>query len=473
MNEKLRRVLVNSGYAVVSNLLSLLVSALVVLVLPKVIGVNSYGYWQLYLFYVSYIGFFHLGWIDGIYLKYGGAHFDKLDKSNFFSQFLSYAIFQTLIAIVIFVFGQYISINNAKKFIFSMLSWTLLFTNLRFFIIYILQTTNRIKQSSMITILDRLAYFILLMGLIILGAKNFHIMIYADIFTRLISLIYGMFLCRNILIRPINDFSFDLKEILDNIKVGSSLMISNIASLLIIGTVRLGIEHQWDIVTFGKVSLALSISNLVMTFINAVGIVIFPLLRRIKKEKLPILYIFLRNSLMALMLLMLVFYYPLKIILGTWLPHYQESLRYMALVFPLSIFEGKMALLVNTYLKALRMEKVILRANILTVGLSFFLTILTTMVFKNVELAIGSIVLLLMFRCFIAEYLLSKRLKIDIIQNAIIEIAMSTLFIFSSWNFSVWYSALIYSISYIIYLIFKSKSFKSGFKTFKSILNDT
>ena len=75
MNSRLKSLITNSGYAIFSNLLSMLISALVVLVLPKVVGVASYGYWQLYLFYVSYVGFFHLGWIDGIYLKYGGQHY--------------------------------------------------------------------------------------------------------------------------------------------------------------------------------------------------------------------------------------------------------------------------------------------------------------------------------------------------------------------------------------------------------------
>lgn len=53
MNEKIKKILINSGYLVSSNLMSMLVSILVVLILPKIIGIRSYGYWQLYLFYVS------------------------------------------------------------------------------------------------------------------------------------------------------------------------------------------------------------------------------------------------------------------------------------------------------------------------------------------------------------------------------------------------------------------------------------
>ena len=63
-------------YAIGANLLSLCVSVLTTLVVPKFLGENveQYGYLQIYLFYVSYIGFFHLGWCDGVFLRDGGKH---------------------------------------------------------------------------------------------------------------------------------------------------------------------------------------------------------------------------------------------------------------------------------------------------------------------------------------------------------------------------------------------------------------
>lgn len=66
---------------------------------------------------------------------------------------------------------------------------------------------------------------------------------------------------------------------MENISVGIKLMFANIASMLIIGIVRFGIERAWDVATLGKVSLTLSILNMII-FINAVGIIMFPTLRR-------------------------------------------------------------------------------------------------------------------------------------------------------------------------------------------------
>lgn len=455
MNHQLKTVLKNSGYAIVANLLSLIVSTLVVLVLPKLIGVESYGYWQLYLFYTSYVGFFHFGWIDGIYLKYGGEHYEHLDKDYFYSQFITYIFFQLIFAILIFAYGRLLVSQVERGFIFRMLAVTLVLTNVRYFTVYLLQTTNLIKESSRITILDRLLYVFLLLVMIIFGTKNYHGMLYADVAARLVSVLYGIYLCRQVLLLRWSSYRLNLAAVVDNIQVGSNLMLANVASMLIIGVVRLGIEHRWDIATFGRVSLTLSLSNLMMTFINAIGIVIFPMLRRLDPERLPNLYIKLRYVLVTLMLGLLVLYYPLRPILLAWLPDYGESLRYMSLVFPMAVFEGKMSLLINTYLKALRMEKYILKINLFVVSLSLGLTLLTTILLQQLELAVLSIVLLLAVRSSLAEMVLTKTLKIDLQKDLLLELTLTIIFIGSSWFLGTRLAALVYCSCYATYLYMK------------------
>ncbi len=81
---KIRKILRDFSYSISSNLISLAVSTLVVLIVPKFIGVTEYGYWQLYIFYTNYVGVLHFGWLDGIYLRYGGYHYRDLDRPTFF-----------------------------------------------------------------------------------------------------------------------------------------------------------------------------------------------------------------------------------------------------------------------------------------------------------------------------------------------------------------------------------------------------
>lgn len=69
---KLGGVIKNISYSFSANLISLLISAFMVMFVPKLLSVNDYGLWQLFLFYYSYLGFLHFGWEDGIYLRYAG-----------------------------------------------------------------------------------------------------------------------------------------------------------------------------------------------------------------------------------------------------------------------------------------------------------------------------------------------------------------------------------------------------------------
>ena len=90
---KTGKLIKNLSYSVVANGTNTLVSLILVLFVPKILGVKEYSYWQLYLFYASYVGFFHFGWADGVYLKFGGKKYEELDKGYFHSQFWLLTIF--------------------------------------------------------------------------------------------------------------------------------------------------------------------------------------------------------------------------------------------------------------------------------------------------------------------------------------------------------------------------------------------
>jgi O-antigen/teichoic acid export membrane protein len=469
LNNKAIALLKNFSYTLISNLVSLVVSSLLVLVVPKLIGIEEYGYWQLYLFYVSYVGFLHFGWNDGIYLRYGGKEYKELDKGLFFSQFCMLFIVQIVIAIIMFAFSIFF-IDDAKVFILKMVAVCLVIHNVRFMLLYILQGTNRIKEYAKITLIDRILYCLLIILLLLLGNRQYKLMIAADIIGRLISLLYAMYCCKEITFSNISNFYFSISETMNNIRVGIKLMVANIASMLIIGVVRLGIERVWDISTFGKVSLTMSISNLMMIFINAVGIIMFPILRRNNESRLPFIYTTMRNFLMTLLLGMLIAFYPLKFALSAWLPQYAESLMFMALVFPICVYEGKMALLINTYLKAMRKEKLLLFVNVVSVILSLISTVTFTAVLKNLTLSVVSIVILLAFRCVLAEMFLSKILNISVYKDIVLEMTMSLIFILTGWFLGPWFGIIIYSIAYGLYLIIKRKDITTTFKNVKKLV---
>ena len=53
-----------------ANIISLLFNLLTSFLLPKYLTVDSYAAIKTFQLYVTYVGLFHLGYADGMYLKY-------------------------------------------------------------------------------------------------------------------------------------------------------------------------------------------------------------------------------------------------------------------------------------------------------------------------------------------------------------------------------------------------------------------
>lgn len=244
-------------------------------------------------------------------------------------------------------------------------------------------------------------------------------------------------------------------------------MFANIAGNLIVGVVRLGIEKQWSIEVFGKISLTLSISSMLLTFISAIAMVLFPMLRRASQDAINDIYASLRTCLMLILLGVMVLYYPVKEGLSLWLPQYAESLKYMALLFPVCIFESKVSMLTNTYLKTVRKEKWILYVNLVSFLLSITFTIITVFVMQNLTVAIVAIVILLAFKSILAEYMLSKVININILKDTLYELVLVVGFMIFSWAIHSWISTVLYALLYILYLFLKKEDIKQAVVTIK------
>lgn len=469
MNHKVKQFIGNFSYVVTSNLTSTLISTITILIVPKLLGVSEYGYWQLYLLYSSYTGFLQFGWCDGIYLRYGGKDYCHLNKGLMKSQLVYVLILYIFVGVVILggvacVFPKHVYVNIL---LYTGISG--LITTARGFFYFILQATNRFKEYARMTFLDRVSFGVILIVFLACGLRRFEVIVLADLLGKLISMIGIFITCKDILFSQMVKRALCIQEGKANVRAGIKLMFASIASMLIIGIVRLGIEAKWDIETFSKVSLTLSISNLLMVFINAVGLVMFPVLKRTEEKELPKIYKTVRTSIMIPLLAMFIFYYPVKEVLSIWLPKYADSLRYMALLFPLCVFESKMALLINTYLKALRKEKQILIVNVITVFASLILSYITINFMENLVLSIILIVVLIGFRCFIAECYISKMLHISTLKDFFAEIVLSISFMFVSWQIDSFVSTIIYMLVYILYLLLKKNDVSELFQIAKML----
>ena len=65
-----------------SNLCIVISGVFVGFLIPKVLGVEEYGYYKIFTLYATYIGIFSFGISEGVYLKYSGIEYSRLNKQK-------------------------------------------------------------------------------------------------------------------------------------------------------------------------------------------------------------------------------------------------------------------------------------------------------------------------------------------------------------------------------------------------------
>ena len=112
-----RNIAKNFSIAVISQGVSLAMSILTSLLVPKILGVEQYGYWQLFIFYIGYCGLFQLGLDDGVYLINGGNTRETLDKKSINSQFWYGLVYQVAISVAVAAIALFGDFGPERQFV--------------------------------------------------------------------------------------------------------------------------------------------------------------------------------------------------------------------------------------------------------------------------------------------------------------------------------------------------------------------
>lgn len=465
MKMNLNNILKNISYSVLANAFSLIVSVVMLTFVPKIIGVKDYGIWQLYIFYSTYLGVFHFGWLDGIYLRYGNYDFIELDKKKFSGQFYSIFIFEFFVSIFIYLLIKLCVEDVIKQVTGQYVCLLILPVILYTFCSFILQITNRIKDYAKVIFFERVLFLVLLVIYLFFGNITYLGLFYIDILCKILLFFFSFYLIKDLIILKIDNFANIIIEIYKNITVGIKLLVANLASLCIVGIIRFGIAEHWNVEVFGKVSFSLGITNFLMVFINAIGVVIFPLLARSNLNEKKEVFLLGRCGLNILFFSLLILYYPLINILDYWLPQYEDSFKYMAILFPICFFESKVGLLISALLKSLRQEALMLKINFIVLLLSMLLSFISIICMDNLLFTVIVILLVLGLRCIISEIKLGKLLDFSIDYNLIIELFIISLFILCAYNkYSLLISLISYTALYVFYIYINFTNIKALIK---------
>lgn len=446
-----------------TNVFGLILSTVMNLVMPIIFkdDVAAYGYVQLFLLYVSYYYIFDLGLCNGVYLIEGGKEFHALNRGLYSGLFMVLGISQTIVGIMISILAAIFVTDGNKQFVFFIVAVNIVFMQLKTLFIVIDQATNRIKEYSITNIICKLLNAVAILLALLLGIRDYRLLIVLLTVGEVASCIYAVIDCRTLLLCKPEPLPHIWRGIMENIRAGFSILVSGLSAMLMMGFTRLAIEGYWGIEMFAKVSFTIGLSNMFMLFINAVSVVLYPQLKRTSDEKYITLYDQLRNLLMLLLITALLFYYPMRLLLEYILPEYHEGLRYMGILLPICLYSSKMALLLQTYMKVLRLEKKLMNVNLVAMLVSVIATVISVFLLNDLTLSVCSILLSQTFRSIYAEILLSRHIRIHVIRDIVYEFIITVVFVVANWWIGGWPGMLLYLASVIGYILLKQKEIKA------------
>lgn len=451
----------------IANFFGMLVSLITTLLFPKILSEVDYSYWQVYVFYIGYVTVAGLGLTEGIYLFNGGKKFEDLDegKVSFVSMWISF-ISTAMFSIIFLISHLSISNQNLLTIILFVCIEGVVF-NIKEYPQNLLLATDKIKEFSIGTVIDRISFLIFLFSFFAIGCSNLMFFMISDILGHIVCVIYSYYVCKDKLLKKPCGFWDGVKFVKNCIKVGNYLLITNLISAVIIGIIKYGVQLNWNIVEFGKVSLVITFVNLFVKLADSISNAIFPTLCNCDEKTLKKIYNPINSVVEILLLLIIAFYYPMKILFTMYLPNYESSFVYMGYLLPMCLFQVKVSLIFNTYYKALRKEKTLMNINIMALVLSAILTIIFAFIINNLLMCVVSILIVLAFRSFMLEVRLSnKMLGLKNRFSGIFGIFLSTLFVIFNGIIGGWKGAAAYLCVIIVVLIIKRKKIKEYLKIF-------
>lgn len=451
-------------FAVFAQGLSTAVSVILTLLLPKVLGVAEFGYWQLFIFYLSYVGFFHFGINDGVYLIHGGETRDALDKKAINSQFLVSIIYQAVISVAVILVALFGPFEAQRQFVIVWIGIILLANNCSFYLGYVFQAVNETALFSFSAALDALAFFAALIILVISGVDSFEPYIIFYTLAKYLRLVYCLYKARDILSAGVLTGSACVKESIESIRVGIKLMFANIVSSLILGVVRFFVDLNWGIEVFSIVSFSLSIAAFFLTFLTQVSMVLFPNLKQLDRHGCSSAFCMMRDILDLLLPAVYILYGPITVVLNWWLPQYARSIQLFAVLFPICVFEGKMDIIGTTFFKVLREEKRLLEVNLATLLFSFACTLFGTFAINSVEFVLFCVVIALAFRCLLSELLIGRTLNVSQSKLSFVSVMLSVGFVITAQVFTPLLTSVIFLFVYSAYLIINKTVLRRVFK---------
>ena len=450
----------NVRFVLVSQVLVLVLGILKTLLIPIVLGVGDFAYWQIYVFYITYVGLFTLGFNDGIYLRYGGTEYAALATPRMRASIRLY-LFYLLGVTILMLFVCTFDADSNKRTVLYLACLNIVLMGMMAVFSFVLQATGRLRQFGIVNAIDKVLFLIFLLGLFLFGAKSFIWFVAAELVAKLVTLWWMGASCPELIKGKVDDWQGVLAEVRENVSCGMKLMFANLSGMLVLGIGRVVIEYWGTLENYAFYAFGVSMTNLALVALTSVSIVLYPMLKRLPEDRYLHYYDHANGKLFLFSIIMLGGYFPVVWLILHAIPKYSPVIPYLNLLFVVTVLQGKMQLLNNNYYKAMRFEGKMLRANLESLAVAALLSGTLYALHRSVMSIAIATLLTMIYRVYMSEWFLRRAMGGPGHGNILIEVLAFALFISMTSVFDYRIAFVMFFLSFIVYAGYARHDFQA------------
>ena len=283
----------NFIFVLLSQILVFASGVLGTLLIPKIFSVVNYGYIKTFTLYFAYAGLAHIGFCDGIHLMFSGKNIEELDENRFKFYTKFFLILETIISVI--SIGVFLIIfRGSSAIVFVLLGGSILIYNIYSYYLQLATITSRFKLVSIANFCEAAFKFLSILALVVISkfvaneGIHFSIYIILYVFAYLIAAAILFVSFRKLTLGKSTYTVEDKKEILTLFKLGIPLLLCNF--LVSYVTSLPAMIAQWlypveESAAYATYSFATAVSSIITPIITALGLVIFPTIKKLSKEE--------------------------------------------------------------------------------------------------------------------------------------------------------------------------------------------
>lgn len=441
---------------VLGNVFRLLISVFASILIPRLLGIVDYGYYKLFALYATYFSLSHFGFSDGIYLRFGGKSANDLRKNDFRAYFKFFSITQIVLA-SIGVTVSLVLLKGEIKYIFSLLFISIIPTNLNNYFQLISQMTARFKEYTIRTTITSILNLLVIVLMSLFEVKDYRLYIIALIVINSVILLWYIFTYRDFIFGIPTKFIEIKSHIKEFFILGIPLLLANLASTFVLATDKQIVDWFFNIEIFSVYSFSYSMLSMITVVVSAISLVIYPILKKIQTNNIRKYYSVFNSIVISVVLIGLTAYFPLVLVIKSFLPQYTDSIIILRIALPGLLFTSSVTAIKHNFFKTTGNNPMFLILTVVTLFVNLLINLSAYYIFKDARLISASSLFGLFIWYLVTEIYMYKKYKIKWFENGLLIIVGALLFYLITIFDNIIVTGIVYLISVLFFVLLVNK----------------